>query len=58
MESDAELMAEHKAFDESYEGSFVAPLPEYPEKEGPMKSWEHWKRQQEESLEWFNLSDI
>jgi len=58
MKSDEELMAEHKAFDESYEGSFVAPLPTYPEQEGTMKSWEHWERQQAETIEWFKLSEI
>ena len=34
MKTDAELMAEHKAFDENYEGSFMAPLPRFPEKNG------------------------
>ena len=58
MKTDEELMDEHKAFDENYEGSPMADLPEFPEKEGPIKSWEHWEQQQAKTLEWFKLSEI
>ena len=58
MASDKEMMAEHKAIYPDYEGSPISGLPTFPEKEGPMKSWEHWERQQAEELKWFKLSEI
>ena len=58
MKTDEELMLEHKAFDPDYEGSPVSPLPTFPEKEGPMKPWAHWEKQQTEMLEWFKYSEI
>ena len=46
MKTISELMAEHREKNEFYEGSPVAPLPSYPERDGDMKSWEHWEQEQ------------
>ena len=45
-------------FPPDYEGRVLADPPEYPEKEGPMKSWEYWERQQAKTLDWFKLGEI
>jgi len=50
MKTISELMAEHREKNEFYEGSPVAPLPSYPEREnGNMKSWEYWEQEQREN---------
>jgi hypothetical protein len=55
-----ELMAEHTAIEPNYSGSPVATLPEHPEDDPDVTivSWEHWERQQAESMEWAKKLDI
>ena len=46
MKSLDELRAEHRTHNENYVGSPVAPLPSYPERDGDLKPWSFWEKQQ------------
>ena len=57
MKTADELMREHRAINEEYAGSPVAPLPEHPEDDPDVTivSWEHWERQQAAAMERFKI---